>query len=229
MSDKALNNNTSWRYRLDKIESLPGETMPAKKIVWEKLHERLKERPSSKKNYWYRAAAILLLMISMPWILNKEKQKINNQSAIQQTPVVSVNSKNTRPDNLTFNKKETGIQVTEQNEIHSISTEIKNKPRQLMGIATGKTPDLMTVRITTSPVPVIHITNSLPDSIIAISNIPTPLKKLRVIHINELSAQDNVQQVADGNYKFRRFVGKDVSLETQNVAPVNGEHILIRN
>jgi hypothetical protein len=60
-----------WKNELAGLEQLPGEEGVDKNRLWEKLHDRLREKPARKKAGWYwMAAACLLLAVALPVVLH---------------------------------------------------------------------------------------------------------------------------------------------------------------
>ena len=227
MSDKNQN-NTSWRNRLDELDSLPHENISGKNASWEKLHDRLKEKPTRKKTYWYLAAACLFAITLLTLNLYNYQQS----SSI---PQINTVQKNTASFNIKagIQENKTNLDVNTQKNNTVIS---KNKADEKL-IRSKKTfvrKENVQNEITPLKEPVLVITKSSPivDSTAAVVNIPK--KRLRVVHINELP--DPGQSIwSSGNNennqfkKFARLPGKDVSLGTPSSPKTNGEHILIRN
>ncbi len=74
MLNESHNNSSDWKNRLEALDGLPGETFN-KAAVWEKLHQRLGEKPAGKKAVWYlSAAACLLLAFFMSWLFLDKKE-----------------------------------------------------------------------------------------------------------------------------------------------------------
>lgn len=46
-----------WKNKLDELDRLPGELLNDKTVSWNKLHNRLREKPRNNKIMWYWVAA----------------------------------------------------------------------------------------------------------------------------------------------------------------------------
>ena len=58
------NSQNKWKTCLEDPENFPGETVPHKNEIWEKLYQRLHNKPRRKLLAWYWAAACLLILVS---------------------------------------------------------------------------------------------------------------------------------------------------------------------
>lgn len=74
MVNESHNNTSGWKSRLEALDSLPGEALH-KDAAWEKLHQRLGEKPSRKKAGWYWiTAACTLSAFFMSWLLSVKNE-----------------------------------------------------------------------------------------------------------------------------------------------------------
>ncbi len=72
MSNENLNDY--WKNKLEDVDSLSAETFTDKNAAWEKLHSRLRQKPSRVRTVWYwAAAACLLLVFILPIIIAGKK------------------------------------------------------------------------------------------------------------------------------------------------------------
>lgn len=92
MLNENYNNTGDWRSKLEALDNLPGETIINKNASWEKLHDRLREKRSSKKIIWYwSAAACLLLVLMVPLInlIKKDHEPVKTETAQKQAGMKS--------------------------------------------------------------------------------------------------------------------------------------------
>ena len=84
---------SSWKSKLEEIESLPGEIFNSE-AAWVKLHERIGKKRGNKRPVWYwPAAACLLLALIIPWffLANKNDTAVVNNNSVQK-PIQSSSS-----------------------------------------------------------------------------------------------------------------------------------------
>lgn len=84
MLNEKYNDPFRWKNKLEGLSSLPGETRLNKDSSWERLHERLQQRPRMSKAGWYWAAASILLACSIPLLIkNKNENVVVKTSPLQ--------------------------------------------------------------------------------------------------------------------------------------------------
>jgi hypothetical protein len=232
MLNENQNNAHPWMHTLDEPENLPVEEMIDKNAAWEKLHQRLIEKPRKNKMIWYwAAAACLLFAFSLPIIIvkrnvnrivNDVSQKDNKQ------PQTTLNSSSTRPGTdpkvenvLMIGRKKDNPLIIKRiyNNLHTDNYAVK----QILPRATIKNVNATPLELTTNTSTSMDTTASL------IAAVAPVKKKMRVVHINELenaanaipSPESDPQQSA-----FRLTIGsnnqhiKQPTLETRDYVGV---------
>ena len=175
-----------WKNKLEELDCLPGESSN-KDALWDKLHDRLREKPRSNKSVWYWAAACLLPVLLMLWMASNKKDpaivKIDNRLKQNKTVPAS---------RLPFPRKEAIVISPLVSVERNLS--IKNAGRKTRRISSDKnnhTKNEATVItgtntiIETIPGAIVN-TDPSPDTAAAVASIVVTKKKLRVVHINEL-------------------------------------------
>ena len=172
---------------LDELVGLPEETVADKTALWQRLESRLQKKPKQKKVVWYWAAACLLICLTVPFLFNSNKNKI------QQSEIVN--------NNFTIKKlTQTQKTVTPEN-IQLITTAIKlqhvvsNVPSPHKKIQVIKTKQDSLVF--TAPLALDRIEQDI--SRIEIDTLANPVaitikKKISVVHINELQEEDRIAE-----------------------------------
>lgn len=181
MSTENQNNSGDWKSKLDELDSLPGETIPDKNAAWEKLHERLRGKKRSNKLIWYWvAAACLLLAMMIPWITTdtNENNLVQNNNPQIQIKEPSVH------ENLSV-KKKTLATIPVVTVEKTIAPKIAIKKDNINTIAVAKKEPLITNNQVDDND--INSFKQVSDSpVIAVVAITPVIKKLKVVHINEL-------------------------------------------
>ena len=174
-------NNSYWKNKLEDENALSAEILPNKNIAWEKLHNRLQEKPGRKKFLWYWIAAASLLpaiVISLTFLLKNENSVVKNNVSKSSFP---------NPELKQIQRLEsTAVTAVSVTDITKQKTQkIKTKSiNNITIVSAGKEHSDTTIQITDnkiiSPFPVADSSNT--------TNIAKaqPKKKLKVVHINEL-------------------------------------------
>src|SRR5580692_9902138 len=63
MSNEKTDEFLSWRRRLAPPDALPDQGLDDKEVSWERLAERLREKPRRRTGYWIAAACLLLALM----------------------------------------------------------------------------------------------------------------------------------------------------------------------
>jgi hypothetical protein len=184
MSEEKLNNN--WKQKLEDAESLPHAALQNKDDIWEKLHARIAEKPSSKKIIWYwMAAACLLFAVIIPSLTIHrsttalvKNSAINNANDAVKNAVVQKNKPVEAPA-----EEITSAQMREQTQKNSV---VKNTEQY---ITTADTVNVIPL-VSNDDQPLQNETVATPATFdtTAIATVSPKLmqKKLKVVHINEL-------------------------------------------
>jgi hypothetical protein len=178
----------NWKNKLEDNELLSTATLTDKNEAWEKLHDRLHQKPRLIRAVWYWAAAACLLAAMIVSLLTVNKQQAEIVTAINHLPPSETNKtvaqqqlavKENILSTVTANTKTAVIQTG-----HSINNKKINSDTGSLKLITALTKvteqkDTAVKTITLLPVqiPVMETKN--------IASV-TEKKKLKVVHINEL-------------------------------------------
>lgn len=187
------------KYGLDELEFIPGDVPFNKTSAWNKLQDRMGEK-KTKKNYWYLAAASIVLVLSagiMLWDNEGKNDVVKNASdSVTSTQVnlpkvnksspeiienkISTNESDSDKRPLAGNKNLTSkkVKVEKVNEAKNFS-ELET-PGSLSGLNTEPSP-----LPATSP----DVLNSIPPEIPknqTAAHFQPVKKKLKVLHHNQL-------------------------------------------
>ncbi|MBS1660788.1 MAG: hypothetical protein JST68_07030 [Bacteroidetes bacterium] len=182
MSNERPDEFFSWRSRLNAPEALPEQGLENKDITWDRLSQRLHERPRRRRaGYWIAAACLLLALIPAARFLHHLPQPAVPPAIVTSPTAVNPQSPAANPKPVIANP----LPAVELAEPILKSQPIKLIPRKL-------TPAHI------NP-PAIAITPPPPaavDSPILIAQQPAPpdtpkkliTKQLRIVHVNDLNA-----------------------------------------
>ena len=179
MSNENRNNTIKWKSKLDELDSLPGETLPDKNAMWEKLHGRIDGRKNIRKIFWYRAAAAcLLIALMIPGMLSR---KIKNN--IVQYKVLPIQIKGPAiHEELYLKKKDTiaAISSAPVEKKSALKIEVNNNRNAIAD--SNKERIESKDQIVVDQISSVIVTDS---PVLSIALMPLK-KKLKVVHINEL-------------------------------------------
>jgi hypothetical protein len=181
MSNEAL--NKTWINRLEELDHVPGEAAPNKAAAWDRLHARLQHNKSRRRAAWYwSAAACLLIAGLLPLWPRHTKHTIE----IHTPPAVAYRHSDTPATRLPVKKTAPVEQVRENAGPVSIA----------------KRDMLSAPPIVVPPANPIHLPPAAAQDTVRTANIMLAAapaakaeKKMRVVHINELSAAGNTDIV----------------------------------
>jgi hypothetical protein len=181
MLSKKHNEPLHWKNKLEALNSLPIDTTAVKDALWNKLNDRLQQKPAGKKFVWYWiAAAILPLMIITLTMVNKTETRL-----VKQVPQKETNINKNPAFLLPASNEAVVISISAPVDKKQVATKISTKINneiitdsvQSHEIAIGTVlPEIPVTAITTSN---ILTTDTITTTIVA-------KKKLSVVHINEL-------------------------------------------
>jgi hypothetical protein len=201
------------KYGLDELEFIPGDVPFNKVSAWDKLQERMGEK-KTKKNYWYYAAASIVLVLSAGIFLWNDDQRID---LVKNESVSTTGTKGNLPEthksspaiidnkisanNIDLDKRSlAGNKNLPSKKIkgHKVKTD-KNLPAEVIpdsisGLNTDPSPVL-----TISPDVLNNIPLEMPQSLTAAQLQPVK-KKLKVLHHNQLQ---NTLPVTNPAYSAR--------------------------
>jgi hypothetical protein len=201
------------KYGLDDLEFIPGEAPFKKDAAWDKLQERIGEK-KTKKNYWYLAAASIVIVLSAGIILWNNELSNNKVKNV----AVSVNGTQSRSPEINKNFPEIIENKHSANEIDLEKRSLagnKNLPSKkvkIQKVKSGK--NLSEVKtagslsgLNTEPSPLLStspdVLNSIPPEIPqnqTAAQFQPVKKKLKVLHHNQLQ---NTLPVTNPAYSAR--------------------------
>jgi hypothetical protein len=213
MSYEKPHDSFHWKHKLDELDHLPSEPLADKTAAWERLQERMHQKPRKRIaiSYWM-VAACLFLAIGVSWFMMDQNDPGFSEEGEQQTgkkPVtvsIEVINKN---DSVANNTK------VMNNRKSLIIAEVKNKKpgHTLMETASkGEEVKLNQDTVIESLPEITNNTTNYIDTTAAIAVLPVK-KKMRVVHINELNQCEEENQLARKNaapaFQTRPFTQDD--------------------
>ncbi|MDQ6845269.1 MAG: hypothetical protein M3Z92_13115 [Bacteroidota bacterium] len=181
MLNENRNNGFHWKNKLERLESLPGETFN-KEVAWDMLHGRLQKKSVNKKIVWlYAAAASLLIALTFTWFPPAKKENVTvknvKHASIQKSSLINLNK-----DSMTAIR----IKSSEKKPVSSIESHEKimnSVDRKIFTIGN------ITIKNEQEKITAPEISNNTISPADIRSNIVAIVperKKLPVVHINEL-------------------------------------------
>lgn len=183
---------SDWKNKLNGLVTNAGETGLDKQTAWNKLHERLQEKPSNKKIYWYwLAAACVLLIAGAFWIFKPKTgetgyvkvevpaQKESIASSIEDKNQITQPAENSSVKNIS----------PEVTATRKISNEPKKNIEAFKPLDTVKKDQPLQEDLVVADIP-FPIVNAPKDSssVVATTNTTTVVKKrLKVVRLNEIN------------------------------------------
>ena len=227
MINEKPNNNINWKNRLEELESSAGGEAFNKEAAWEKLHTRLQSKPRNKKVLWYwLAAACLFFALFTSLFLSNKKENVLVKNNLLQKKIIPIQSQHVPLVNkdisavasLTAKNKKANQLIMD---IDKINTVINHKAMQVE-IVQNKKEDVITHEIeNNAAMPV--------DTLISIAATLPEKKKLKVIHINELSdpvaETPNVARSSEHYSIEFKFINQKVYTESTGNSHITGFNI----
>src|SRR6478609_2801596 len=211
-------NQNSWgkiRSDLDQLNEVPGEVAFDTNAAWNKLSDRLEGKDKRKPAFYWAAAAILLLLFSAGWFI---LQKPNEKKLVHSPSKINPTNKLLPPGTSVLKSKDikTNENIVVYQQVNSSTKSSTSVPAKKKKRVPVETPSLVTTNSQEEPkieIPVDSIT-SLPPQSLALVQSP-PLKKLKVIHNNQLNSviykpelsisnTSSIYPSSPGNIRFSR-------------------------
>ena len=216
MLSKKHNDPFYWKNKLEALNSLPEQSATEKDAMWEKLHNRLEEKPTASKANWYwMAAGLLPLIIIVLTMVNNSKHTLARQASqevknadptIIYLPPASKEAVTLSVSAPVEKKQLTGIEIKTKSKIPADTTKINETITDVNPLPEKPAAETATNSILPADTTVTFATNAVAK------------KKLPVVHINELetfppefSAPVNYVQ----NIKIRKNKINNQSVVTQ--------------
>lgn len=196
MATEKANEPLRWKDKLDQPAWLPGESLTDTEASWNRLHERLQQKPVAKRRAVYRAAAACLLVVSViGWLMPEQHRGTLVKNKIQPTPVTAMQSLPSKGPGgtVTATQPVTTKEYTIRSGVKSrlLHPDFSHAVLAVRPVAVGvnsahEPPPVITVNII-QPTDTIHLTAA------------APAKKMRVVHINMLGTGSEESQIAGNN------------------------------
>lgn len=182
------------RKKLDELGEVPGEPKPDQAALWEKLHQRLENKPKRKYAFVYWAAACLLLAVGA--IYMQQHKNDNKSYAITKQQSTQTNQQHSAQQTTTapiIVNPETNIKADKENiaakKLQQIPLTNPQKPyHQKDTVITAAITDNGQKEANAQPL-------VQPDTVLH-TLVEAPIKKLKVVHINTLGKSKSADIVA---------------------------------
>ncbi len=191
MSTENQNKSEGWKSKLNNLDSLPGETMPGKNEVWEKLHARLGGKKRNRKAIWYwAAAACILFALMIPSLYFKTNNPQVSTSQIQKNNTESDSYRKKNSSKKVIDEKNS-TQIIQPSMVinNRVKTEVAS-PKKTRKNIYEKQMNLFRLpdAVSTQNILMEAKSNSLSpmDTFSSLATSNPVKKKLKVVHINEL-------------------------------------------
>lgn len=203
-------NNLYWKNKLEDTNGLSAETLSDKNAAWEKLHNRLRENPNSKKVVWYWvAAACLLLAIFIPLMLVHKNENNVVKNNIQK-------SKESKPQLTQAESLKKGaiaaISAVNAEKKKTVKNKIKNYNNNTITNINKEPSETNNNQMAANEI--ILSVPAIDSSVVTTVGTVPAKKKLKVVHINELGDPVEVSSEIAHNTDLHSF---QLKLATQEV------------
>jgi len=185
MSTEKHHEMTDWRSRVGDIDGLAGEPAFNAARSWDKLQSRLDKKKHRIAPYWYwAAAAFLVIMLTIPMLkLNNRKSDVTVQQRVL-------------PGNKPANTIEKKINPPAEPHSPVVAKQHIHQNRQNKKFVHVAPPVVIN-----TPVQEIVILDPPADSssVLVQLTAAVPVKKIKVVHINEITANESFNEIAENN------------------------------
>ena len=186
MQKEIPNTNTGWRSKIAGLDALPGDVSTDFGEAWDKLQGRLAGRKSSNRIIWYYISAACVAFIIFCIAFYLDQPKPDSEKSIQNIP------------------KTSSVHVYVQPVDVKTRSAVPKKRKSARPVKKLAIPALVQERAV-QPDLIIKDTIDI-ASVIAptLTRNSPPMKKLRVVHINELHPEGKEQIPQWANHKKRK-------------------------
>jgi hypothetical protein len=203
MHNEKQNNAVSWKDKLEDFSNFQDEEMIDKNAAWQKLHNRLREKPRNNKLIWYwLAAACFLLIFFVPKISSKKnetdlvkhilKQNKKTTQADIHISAATENINKTKVASVQIEMKPVTDFIKKEKSSHILKNElVKDIPIALDYSKNNNRVIINTPMIADTP-------------LIVIASLPAK-KKLHVLHINEIENPNEGMTSSNTNDQQHNF------------------------
>jgi len=160
----------SWRGRLAAPDALPDQGLDDKEVSWERLAERLREKPRRRIGYWIAAACLLLALIPATHFFRDRPARLAGHHPVPHPSALPLSSpRQTVPDQTASRRRPAATHFTAP--------------------ASGSrlTPALLPVRLA-DPIPTTTDVSvaAPPAAMSPVAAPPSPKKQWRIVYLNEI-------------------------------------------
>jgi hypothetical protein len=210
-----------WKEKLEQPEQLPGFTMANRQAGWEQLYLRLEKKPASKKMFFWIAAASILFLVSLLFLIPAGKK---TQPGIAFNPSITQKATTPGKEHVAVVQLAQILQLKQQKNF--VKPQVSNKKNTKYLAASTSEKDSAEVIAANEIIRTDSTIASLPlpDSPAAYTSTKEK-KRLRIIHINELGVPDEEEiglMNAPDKQSFRFSIGNQEVFD--NRVPVNDHH-----
>jgi hypothetical protein len=217
MSKEKPDEFLSWRGRLNRPEALPEQGVEDRELSWEKLAERLREKPGRRRTaYWIAAACLLLALVPVAHLFHDRRtplalhSPVRPQARPEKVAAASAAAPASRatpaPDKVLASR--TGIQTVpgRTRYFHRAAAAV---PPPLARLE-DRRPSIAGPSITE---PVIQAAADTVNRLIA--QRPVPKKPVRIVSLNEINKEGSTPAMSTGRTGFlhigQGILGKGLS------------------
>jgi hypothetical protein len=206
MSNEKPDEFLSWRARLSRPDALPEQGLDDRELSWEKLAERLREKPRRRRTAYWIAAACLLLLAPVAHLFHERRAPLAPHSSVrpQARPEKVAAASGPAPEKVMGSR--TGIQTVPGRArfFHRAAAAVPPPLARL----DGRRPSIAGPSITE---PVISATDTVNR---LIAQRPVPKKPLRIISLNEIDKEGATPSMSTGRAGFfhigKAILGREV-------------------
>jgi len=208
-----------WSNKLEETCSLPALLLQDKNAAWEKLHNRLQQKPRRINPGWYWAAAAgIMVLCSLPFFITDSRQANQKNKSVKNTVIETSAPTIARQEKKdTITAKAMLTQEMTKTTAYKLPSDNKNRkavnqPPKLVHLSND---EVLQNEIITTTTAATAAENKIIEPMIAVT---TPVKqRLRVVHINELGdaiPERNTARVAEEGFIKFNIINQQINTGT---------------
>lgn len=217
MSNERPDEFLSWRGRLSRPDALPEQGLDDRELSWEKLAERLREKPRRRTGYWIAAACLLLALAPVARLFRDRPGRVYLHPSVQrqvQRParperVAAAPGAAPAPDKAMASRTVEASGPVMGLRARSFHRAAAAVPPPLARLDGGR----LSIAGPSLTAPVIQAATDTVNRLIALR--PAPRKPLRIVSINEINKEGLTPSMSTGRSGFfhigQGILGKGVS------------------
>ena len=225
MQNKNSGEATNWKNKLEELDYIPDAESLNKNASWDKLQNRMQKKTKRTKVgwYWLAAASFIFIFISVALFFNREQTVtaniLNSKNNMNPSPQ-NFKEKNISPIKEDIKKKETIVLVDDKMKIKQTSLPVNKKILDIVdALITNETAAANNIN-QQKILPKIITTNKteIDSTAIVATGIIPQIKKLKVVHINELGIPEDEAAIIARN---REIIFQKNKLYTRSIVSIN--------